>query len=469
MIQQDIPKMSDIYSLTEAKADIQKLINFAGQELADKFVRLKSKMKSPENDIYYWLKKTPNDLEKFLFRIENTKSTTQVKKEVGAQGATLIVENDFWKVYHITTFEASQKYGADTKWCITGADGNGRKFWDWYNSRYYGIKFYFFISKINYDPRGIDSKFALAVFPSGSGFNYEVYDQQDNKVNFTAITGGTDIARKLIDRVSPPPKNLETVIYDGNPLPENTKIKVIQVADGITDIPGYALFSKGYGNDDVVEINIPASVSSISFMLNFAGNSLVNINVDPANKFFSSVDGILYNKDETTLLLVPKGKNFTAFTVPDGVVTIGMGAFSGHKELKAVTFPDSLQVIKSSAFWVCDNLSTIDFGKHLRVIERQAFATCNKLQSIDLPEGITSIGYGAFSASKCPVYLPNSLTSIDNAAFIRGGKKQVIRVKDNSYAETWAKDNKFKIELVESYKNSLSLAEEFKLYDTLWD
>jgi hypothetical protein len=40
---------------------------------------------------------------------------TQIKKEISENGAELIDETDLWKVYHITTYEAAQKYGRDTK------------------------------------------------------------------------------------------------------------------------------------------------------------------------------------------------------------------------------------------------------------------------------------------------------------------------------------------------------------------
>jgi hypothetical protein len=47
-------------NLNEAKADTERLVTFAGQELADRFQAIKNKLKSPENDLYYWIKnKTP--------------------------------------------------------------------------------------------------------------------------------------------------------------------------------------------------------------------------------------------------------------------------------------------------------------------------------------------------------------------------------------------------------------------------
>lgn len=169
--------------LTEAKADTERLVAFAGEDLANRFLAVKNRLKTPENDLYYWIKnKTPEELATFLNTIEQSKSVTQTKKDIADQGAELVCSSEHWKVYHITTFEASQKYGRDSKWCITGVGGYGDKYWKDYISN--GIKFYFLITKGKYNPRGRDSKFAIAVYPNK---NCEVFDQGDGKVALNQI------------------------------------------------------------------------------------------------------------------------------------------------------------------------------------------------------------------------------------------------------------------------------------------
>lgn len=168
----------ELSELNEAKADTQKLIDFAGQELADRFLAVKNKLKSPENDLYYWIKnKSSEELEQAVDKAENTKSNTQVKKEVD-QGAKLVCSSEHWNVYHITTFEASQKYGRDTKWCITGINNWGDRYWNEYTEN--GVQFYFLITKGEYDPRGKYSKIAIAaVEQTTGGYSCEVFNQQD--------------------------------------------------------------------------------------------------------------------------------------------------------------------------------------------------------------------------------------------------------------------------------------------------
>ena len=170
----------ELNELNESRADIQRLIDFAGEDLANRFLNVKSRLKVPENDLYYWIKnKTQDELEQAVVDVENSKSVSQTKKDIADAGAELIQETAHWKVYHITSYEASQKYGRDTKWCITGINDYGDKYWKEYTDK--GIIFYFLITKENYDARGTDSKFAIAKIPENP--NYEIYNQQDDRVD----------------------------------------------------------------------------------------------------------------------------------------------------------------------------------------------------------------------------------------------------------------------------------------------
>lgn len=168
----------ELSELNEAKADTQRLIDFAGEDLANRFLIIKNRLKSPKNDIYYWIKhKTPEDLEATVSKVETTQSSTKAKKAIADDGAELVEENEYWKVYHITTFAASQKYGRDTKWCISGVGADSKQSWNLRNR--INAEIYFFINKKFYDKRGTDSKFALLVYPAGT---YDVFNQQDTNV-----------------------------------------------------------------------------------------------------------------------------------------------------------------------------------------------------------------------------------------------------------------------------------------------
>lgn len=169
----------ELDSLTEAKADTQRLIDFAGEDLANRFLAIKDRLKSPENDLYYWIKnKTVEELEAAVLEIENTKSKSQMKKDIADQGAELVCDSEHWTVHRIITFEASQKYGRDSQWCITGVNNYGDRYWKEYRNR--GIEFYFMNAKQDYNARGEDSKFAIALYQNG---NVEIYNQRDIQIS----------------------------------------------------------------------------------------------------------------------------------------------------------------------------------------------------------------------------------------------------------------------------------------------
>ena len=86
--------------------------------------------------------------------------------------------------------------------------------------------------------------------------------------------------------------------------------------------------------------------------------------------------------------------------IPEGVVSIETGAFSGCAKLKEVILPESLESIGVSAFWCCSSLKKIELGENVRIIGNSAFAGCEALEEILLPEDIESIGESAFSSCR---------------------------------------------------------------------
>jgi hypothetical protein len=184
----------ELSELNEAKADTQRLIDFAGEDLANRFLAIKNRLKAPESDLYYWIKnKTPYDLSQVVTEIENTKSSSQIRKDA-TSGGKLVCDTAHWKVYHITTFEASKYYGRDTRWCITGINNMGDRHWKEYTSK--GIKFYFLIAKDNYQARGLDSKFAIALYPNDI---VEIFNQRDIRVYPTDIPYIEEISIEDVD------------------------------------------------------------------------------------------------------------------------------------------------------------------------------------------------------------------------------------------------------------------------------
>ena len=145
-------------------------------------------------------------------------------------------------------------------------------------------------------------------------------------------------------------------------------------------------------------LTVPAGVTSIG---NLPG-SLKTISVDPANSVYKSVDNVLLSKDGKVLVRYPMKSTAAAYTVPDGVVTIGSHAFSCDyfdytASLAEVTLPSSVTTIELSAFNNCVNLTSLVIPSSVTTIGDGAFTNCKRLTSMTVPSSVTTLGIGVFT------------------------------------------------------------------------
>lgn len=164
---------------------------------------------------------------------------------------------------------------------------------------------------------------------------------------------------------------------------------------------------------------------------------------------YKTVDGILYSKDMSALLICPRSKN-GSITIPEGVTEIKAFAFANSK-IESVSFPDSLKKIEKHAFYECSRLKSVDFGNgiekiggamafafssiakleippQVKTIGDGAFYYCDKLKEVKFNEGLQKIGDDAFS--RCDLIknldFPETLSYIGNRAFHPG----LLRTED---------------------------------------
>jgi len=193
--------------------------------------------------------------------------------------------------------------------------------------------------------------------------------------------------------------SIESGTFDGC-----TSLTSVTIGNGVTNIKGGAVFGGGafngctsltsvtipnnvttignaaFSNTGLTSVTIPSSV--INSELNAFANckNLTAINVDAANPAYSSDNGVWYNKNKTVLLRCPQGKT-GAYTILNGVTSIGTDAFSLCGNLTSITIPNSVTTIKRNAF-SSSGLTSITIPNSVTTIEEYVFTGCPKLTSI---------------------------------------------------------------------------------------
>jgi hypothetical protein len=128
-------------------------------------------------------------------------------------------------------------------------------------------------------------------------------------------------------------------------------------------------------------MRIPASVTSLSGPLFENCHSLTNIAVEPANAFYSSLDGVLFDKAQTTLMEYPRGRS-GGYTVPETVTAIARASCYNTDGLTSLTIGGGVTSLGEYAFQRCDSLETVTIGSGLTALGRSVFADCPLLQGV---------------------------------------------------------------------------------------
>ena len=145
------------------------------------------------------------------------------------------------------------------------------------------------------------------------------------------------------------------------------------------------------------DLTIPKGVKSLGERAFLNCSSLIAINVSAENSFYSSVDGVLFDKNKTKLICYPCKKAGSKYMIPDTVLTVEENAFERCEELQKVDFSAGITNIGSNAFMYCENLSSVTIPNGVTSIGKEAFSYCSNLKNIELPDTLVKIGCSAFS------------------------------------------------------------------------
>ncbi len=138
----------------------------------------------------------------------------------------------------------------------------------------------------------------------------------------------------------------------------------------------------------LTSVNILDGVTSIGTYAFYNCSSLASITVNEGNTAYKSIDGNLYTKDGTVLILYAVGKTDTSFTIPDSVTSIENRAFSHCSNLENVTIRNGVTSIENSAFEYCFNLKSVAISDTVTDIGRLALSFCTNLEKINFSGSI---------------------------------------------------------------------------------
>lgn len=178
----------------------------------------------------------------------------------------------------------------------------------------------------------------------------------------------------------------------GNAFAHCNKLISVTLPSSVTSIGTLAFWNC----DGLTSITIPSSVTQIDMGAFGACHALTQIYVASDSSTFCASNGILFNKDNTELVVYPAGKSATSYTVPSNVQTIGSYAFAGCNALNSITFPSSVQSMGSYAFCHCPALTSLSLPDGMTAISDNLFWNCGKLASVTIPASVTNIAWGAF-------------------------------------------------------------------------
>jgi len=208
----------------------------------------------------------------------------------------------------------------------------------------------------------------------------------------------------------------------GPMFPNRGDVTAVVLPPTVSVIASYAFNGSG-----ITSITLPASVVSVEQAFKGA-DRLQNINVDPANPLFSSIDGVLFRTDKTSFSFLweyPAGRA-GAYTVPNGVTGIGRLAFAYCNKLTDVTLAPTVEWVVEDGFAYCRKLRTVSIPEGVGGLGQFSFRSCPELRRVSLPSTIQSANYAFFDCPKLQI-MSGSATAPRNlqATLLAGNRVQL--------------------------------------------
>ena len=243
----------------------------------------------------------------------------------------------------------------------------------------------------------------------------------------------------------------ESLTYIGRGAFSNCyKLGSVELPDGVVSIGDNAFDNCS----SLKSVTIGRGLETIGAKAFNTDGLLTSITVDPGNPNFSSTNNVVFNKDQTELVLCSCGKTgeyqipdsvkhiddyafyacekLTGVIIPSSVASIGNSAFY-QCSISSISIPDSVTTIDNWAFGSCSGLNSVTIGSSVESLGEAAFHSCSSLTEVTLPDSVKSIGIGVFNGCNSleAVTLSNQLESISDSAFFDCRSLKNIEIPDS--------------------------------------
>lgn len=217
----------------------------------------------------------------------------------------------------------------------------------------------------------------------------------------------------------------------------NDKIEELKIGNGVVNVSAGAFD----GCSALKTVELGGNVASMESSSFDRCPALEKIEVSSANMYFSSVDGVLFNRDKSVLIRCPMGYSAEKYVIPSHTKTVGAYAFKKCSGIEKIEIGGCS--LSEGSFFHCDNLSEISFTTAVKEIPDYCFFGSVMLTELVLEDGTESLGEYAFFGCVAleKLTLPESISYIADTAFDYCDALSDVQT-EGDYAEQWYEEFK---------------------------
>lgn len=234
---------------------------------------------------------------------------------------------------------------------------------------------------------------------SRSGFNIDSLILLNNIKNI-------NIYNSSIKNISIPSTAIDITLTSCDNL---ININIPEGAQTIQPIDGGDIISSCH---NIEYVTLPSTLTNIYDRFIYNCTSIKSYNISSTNQNYLSEDGVLFNKDKTTLVAYPPKNTNTSYVIPDSVTAIYSFSFNWATNLRSITIPGGISDT-NGVFYNCSNLQTVICTGQMFNIGSYTFSDCDSVKVYDFRnctavptlEDVSSLGH----ATGCKIIIPDSL------------------------------------------------------------